>query len=218
MIVLDAVDRVARARHVATAAAAVRRGDLVVVPTESAYALATDAFSPRGTGALREAKGTGSSVPLPILVPAATTVAGIARQVPLAARDLMTAFWPGSLTLLLPAGTTLAWDHPAGAPVAVRMPVHPVLLDLLRLTGPTAVTSANAAGLEPPQSVDEVVDQLGDVAACALDAGPCPSGDPSTIVDCTGSTPVVVRAGAVSLDALREIVPDIELGAQVASP
>lgn len=211
MIILDAVDRVARARHVATAAAAVRRGDLVIVPTESAYALATDAFSPRGTGALREAKGVASSVPVPILVPSASTVAGIARQVPLAARDLMTAFWPGSLTLLLPAGTTLAWDHPVGAPVAVRMPVHPVLLDLLRLTGPTAVTSANAAGLEPPQSVDEVIDQLGEVASCALDAGPCPSGEPSTIVDCTGEVPAIVRPGAVTLEALREIVPNIAI-------
>lgn len=209
MIILDAVDRVARARHVATAAAAVRRGDLVVVPTESAYALATDAFSPRGTAALREAKGAGPSVPLPVLVPAAATVAGIARHVPLAARDLMTAFWPGGLTLLLPAGTTLAWDHPAGAPVAVRMPVHPVLLDLLRLTGPTVVTSANAVGLEPPSSVDEVIDQLGEIAVCALDAGPCPSGAASTIVDCTGAVPVVVRPGAVTVDELREIVPDL---------
>lgn len=209
MIVLDAVDRVARARHVATAAAAIRRGEIVVVPTESAYALAADAFSPRGTGALREAKGVGPTVPLPILVPAASTVAGIARTVPLSARDLMTAFWPGSLTLLLPAGTTLAWDHPAQAPVAVRMPVHPVLLDLLRLTGPTAVTSANAPGLDPPQSIDEVIDQLGELGTCALDAGPCPSGEPSTIVDCTAATPVVVRPGAVSLDALREIVPEI---------
>lgn len=209
MIIVDATDRVARARHVATAAAAVRRGDLVVVPTESAYALATDAFSPRGTAALREAKGVGPRVPLPILVPSANTVPGIARQVSLAARDLMTAFWPGSLTILLPGGTTLAWDHPPDAPVAVRMPVHPVLLDLLRLTGPLAVTSANAPGLEPPQTFDEVIDQLGEAAACALDAGPCPSAEPSTIVDCTGSVPVVVRPGAVSLDLLREVVPDI---------
>lgn len=211
MIVHDTTDRAARERVMSAASAAIRRGDLVLVPTESSYALATDAFSARGRAAMRAAKQSADNVPLPVVVPSATTVHGLASSVPADATALMTACWPGLLTVLVPAQPTLAWDHPAGAPVAVRMPLHPVLLELLRAVGPMALTSANAPGMVPPTSVADAVAQLGEVAVLALDAGELAEAEPSTIVDVTSGRAVVRRLGAVSVDELRAVVPDLTI-------
>jgi len=208
MLVVDCTDRNGRATGLQAASAAARRGDLILVPAEHSYAVATDAFSVRGAQRLRQVKGQGPSMPLPVLVPGASTVMGLAASVPQSARDLMTAFWPGALTLLLTAQPTLAWDQPAGHPVAIRMPLHPVALELLSRTGPLIATSANAVGLEPPASVAEAVDQLGEAFGVCLDGGPLDAdGEPSTIVDATGTIPVVVRAGAISLEVIREVCP-----------
>jgi len=210
MLVVDCTDRNARATGLQAASAAARRGDLVLIPVEHSYAIATDAFSMRGAQRLRQAKGQGPSMPLPVLVPGASTVMGLAASVPQSARDLMTAFWPGALTLLLTAQPTLAWDQPAGHPVAIRMPLHPVALELLSRTGPLIATSANAVGLEPPASVAEAVDQLGEAFGVCLDAGPLDAhGEPSTIVDATGRIPVVLRPGAISLEVIREVCPQV---------
>ncbi len=119
-------DGAVRDRAVSAALAAVRRGDLVIVPTETVYAVATDAFSPRGLGLLREAKGYEPTAPIPVMVGARSTVPGIAARISDDARALMEAFWPGSLTLLLTPQPTLAWDLPRHAPLAVRMPLHPL--------------------------------------------------------------------------------------------
>lgn len=198
-----------REKAVAAALAAVRRGDLVVIPTESAYALATDAFSRRGVAALREAKGYDEQVPLPVLVGARATLGGVAARVTDDARDLVEAFWPGPLTVLLPPQPTLAWDLPSDAPLAVRMPLHPVAVALLAQSGPLVATTANAPGLPAPADMDDALLQVGDSAALALDAGPLAddSGLPSTIVDLTGAVPRVVRAGAVSLEQVRSVCP-----------
>ena len=213
MVPLDCADRAGRARSISTAASAARRGDIVLVPTESSYALATDAFSVRGVRSIRWAKGQPSSVPLPVMVPSVMTVGGIAVGIPDQARDLMTAFWPGGLTLLLAPQPTLAWDLPPNAPIAVRMPLHPVLLELLDATGPLVVTGANAAGMSPPLTVDEAVGQLGEAWTVALDAGPLGDHPVSTVVDASAgaSTPLVVRRiGAVSLEDLRAICPHMQ--------
>jgi tRNA threonylcarbamoyl adenosine modification protein (Sua5/YciO/YrdC/YwlC family) len=123
----------------------------------------------------------------------------------------MDAFWPGLLTLLLPPQPTLAWDLPNGAPLAVRMPLHPVALALLAASGPLVVTTANLRGLPAPADVDDALAQLGDSVALALDAGDLTdeSGLPSTVVDLTGDAPRVVRMGSVSLDALRGACPAV---------
>lgn len=210
MLRIDCTDTARRASAVAAALAACRRGDVVLVPTESSYALATDAFAARGRAAIRTAKGQGVHVPLPVLVPSATTVQGLASRISAPAAALMAAFWPGALTLLFPAQSTLAWDVPAGAPIAVRMPLHPLLLALLEQTGPLAATAANGPGLEPPASVDEAVEQLGDAWAIALDVGPLGPGEASTVVDVTGDVPVVRRHGAVPVVDLRIICPQLE--------
>lgn len=209
------------ARSVSAASAAMKRGGLVLLPTESVYVLATDAFSLRGTAALRQAKGYPPDAPLGVLVPSWSTVSGITRTVPTYARDLMEAFWPGLLTLLLPAATTLSWDTVHDAPVAVRMPVHPAALAVLRQVGPAAVTAAPSLGSDSVvlPGDHEVVAGL-DVV---VDAGPSPWADsrggapglgemrglPSTVIDATGPLPVIRRAGALSPHALREVCPDL---------
>jgi len=215
---IDCADGERRAQAVASAFAAVRRGDLVMIPTESVYALATDAFSMRGVAALREAKGYDGDVPLPIMVGSRSTIAGIASRVSDDARSLMEAFWPGPLTLLLTPQPTLAWDHPEGAPLTVRMPMHPVALALLAATGPLVVTSANLPGLSAPTTVDDALSQVGDAAALALDAGPLaldPAslmgnvGLPSSVVDTTVNPPRIVRTGALDAQTLRRHVPRV---------
>jgi len=208
MHVVDCTQPQTRGTGLQAATTAVRRGDLVLVPMEHSYAIGTDAFSVRGAQRVRQVKGQGPSMPLPILVPGSATVTGLAASVPQTARDLMAAFWPGLLTLLLVPQPTLAWDQPSGHPLAIRMPLHPVALDLLQRTGPLIATGANAVGLDPPTTVAEAIDQLGDVFATCLDAGPLDAdGEPSTVVDCTADNPVVLRTGAVSLDLLRQVCP-----------
>lgn len=200
-----------RAQAVTAALAAVRRGDLVLIPTESVYAIATDAFSRRGVDALREVKGYDTEVPLPVMVGARSTVPGIAARVPDEARLLMEACWPGALTLLLTPQTTLAWDLPASAPLAVRMPLHPMALALLQRSGPLVVTTANLPGLPAPTDVDDALTQVGDAVALALDAGSLATEPtlPSTVVDVTGPVPRVVRQGAVPLETLLRACPTV---------
>jgi tRNA threonylcarbamoyl adenosine modification protein (Sua5/YciO/YrdC/YwlC family) len=181
------------------------------MPTESVYAIATDAFSRRGVTAMREAKGYDESVPLPVMVGARATVAGVAARVNDDARALMDAFWPGSLTLLLTPQPTLAWDLPGDAPLAVRMPLHPVALALLGQSGPLVATTANQPGLPAPVDVDDAVTQLGDAIGLALDAGELAGAEPlpSTVVDVTGSLPRVVRIGAIPVERLRLVCPHV---------
>lgn len=210
---IPCADGAHRERAVSAALAAVRRGDLVIIPTESVYAVATDAFSRRGVDAVRDVKGYDTQVPLPVMVGARSTVAGIAARVPDDARVLMEAFWPGPLTLLLTPQPTLAWDLPPDAPLAVRMPLHPVALALLRQSGPLVVTSANQPGMPAPADVDDAIDQVGPVASLALDAGRLDDASlPSTIVDVSDGTPRVVRLGAIGIEELTRACPHVRDG------
>lgn len=183
----------------------------MVIPTESVYAVATDAFSARGVAAMREIKGTDAGVPLPVMVGRRSTVSGIAARVSSQAQSLMDAFWPGPLTLLLTPQPSLAWDLTSEAPVAVRMPLHPLALALLVRTGPLVVTTANVPGLVAPVDVDDALAQLGEGVAVALDAGSLldEAALPSSVVDASGDRPVVVRLGALSIEQLRRICPDV---------
>jgi tRNA threonylcarbamoyl adenosine modification protein (Sua5/YciO/YrdC/YwlC family) len=205
---IDCADGRNRERAVTAAVAAVRRGDLVLLPTETSYALATDAFSARGREALRAAKDTDESVPLPILVGRRSTVTGIAQVTP-SAQAIIDAFWPGAVTVLLEPQRTLAWDHPEGAPVAVRMPLHPLTLAVLAAAGPLAVTAASLAGMQPPVDADQAWTLLGDLVSVTLDGGPVldPDAGPSTIVDCRGGAAQVVRSGSVAEDDLLRVLP-----------
>ena len=195
---------------VSAAVAALRRGDLVVLPTDTVYGLAADAFSPRAVARLLEAKGRGREAPTPVLVPATRTLDGLVDMMPAHARELAEAFWPGGLTLVVRHAATLAWDlGETKGTVAVRMPLDPVALAVLEQTGPLAVSSANRTGLPPATDAAEAARQLGTVVEVYLDGGPSGDAVPSTIVDLTGDVPKVLRAGAVSLAELREVVPEL---------
>lgn len=205
----DCADETKRTRGIGSAVRAVRRGALVVLPTDTVYGIGADAFSADGVEALLEAKGRGRDMPVPVLVDSATTLGGVAVTTNVS-DTLVEAFWPGGLTIIYAEQPSLQWDlgNTAGT-VAVRMPKHDITLEVLAKTGPMAVSSANKTGQPPARTAREARDQLGDSVAAYLEAGPTKDDVPSTIVDCTGPAPRMVRAGAVSLEELQEVVPEI---------
>lgn len=197
----------ARETAIADAANALRRGELVVLPTDTVYGIGADAFSPNAVRRLLDAKGRGRDVPVPVLVGSWRSVNGLVETLPDPAKDLIAAFWPGALTLVLRQGEGLTWDlGDTRGTVAVRMPLHPLALDLLKETGPLAVSSANRHGQPPPTNATDAETQLGASVAVYLDAGPTTDNQPSTIVDLTGDTPRLLRAGAVTAEQLKEVV------------
>jgi tRNA threonylcarbamoyl adenosine modification protein (Sua5/YciO/YrdC/YwlC family) len=206
---IECADGRDRSRAVTAASAALRRGDLVILPTENTYVLTADAFAARGRQALRRAKGHSADTPLGLLILRAGTVPGIAADVPASARALMSAFWPGMVTLLLVPQPTLAWDHPSGSPIAVRVPAHPVALAVVSESGPTAASGITVDG-DPVRSCDQAMLVHPD-AAIALDAGILDARwsdveDPdlaSTIVDVRGDSAVILRHGAISEERIR---------------
>ncbi len=185
---------------VAAAARVLGSGRLVVMPTDTVYGLAADAFDPRGTRRVFEAKQRDRTVPLPVLVHTPKQVPGLCPDVPESAQRLMAAYWPGALTLVVAAQPGLRWDLGGdGGTVAVRMPLDDVALAVIRAVGPLAVTSANISNRPPATTVDDARTQLGDTVDCYLDDGPRTGGAPSTIVDVSRADPEVLRAG--DLDA-----------------
>jgi tRNA threonylcarbamoyl adenosine modification protein (Sua5/YciO/YrdC/YwlC family) len=200
-----------RAGAIADAAAAVRRGDLVVLPTDTVYGVGADAFSPAAVRKLLDAKGRGRDVPVPVLVGSWRVVNGLVETLPDVAKDLIAAFWPGALTLVLRQGSGLSWDlGDTKGTVAVRMPLHPVALELLKETGPLATSSANKHGAGAPQAVAEAEEQLGSAVAVYLDGGPSESTRGSTIVDLTYDAPRLLRAGPISREQLTEVCGTLE--------
>ncbi|UER54955.1 threonylcarbamoyl-AMP synthase [Kineosporiaceae bacterium SCSIO 59966] len=207
----DCTDADQRATGLRHAADALRRGELVVLPTDTVYGVGADAFTPAAVAALLEAKGRGREKPPPVLVPDARTLDGLATDVPDDVRALIERFWPGPLTVICRAQPSLHWDlGDTGGTVAVRMPHHEVALELLATTGPLAVSSANRAGRPPATTAAEAREQLGDSVAAYLEAGPTGRSDPSTILDATGGRLRVVRLGALGLEEVREVVPDVD--------
>jgi L-threonylcarbamoyladenylate synthase len=201
-----------RDRGIAAAVEAVKSGELVVLPTDTIYGIGADAFTPHAVTALLNAKGRGRDVPPPVLVGSRHTLDGLVYSLPKVARDLADAFWPGALTIVVNHSPSLQWDlGDTGGTVAVRMPLHPVALEVLREVGPMAVSSANRHGQPPAVTAEQARDQLEYSVRIYLEAGPCPDPVPSTIVDVTGAVPTVLRAGAIPLEKLHDVVPDIVL-------
>ena len=159
---------------------------------------------------LLRAKGRGRDMPVPVLVGSWNTIDGLVSSVDDRTRALVEAFWPGGLTLIVRHAPSLTWDlGDADGTVAIRMPLHPVAIELLEQTGPMAVSSANKSGRPPAQTAADAREQLGEDVAVYLEDGQVPGGVASTIVDVTGSRPRVVRTGAVSEQDLRGVVPDL---------
>ena len=203
----DCTDPDRREAGLSAAANTVRAGGLVVLPTDTVYGIGANAFDAEAVGALLEAKGRTRSMPVPILVGSWSTVDGLVLSVSQQARTLVEAFWPGGLSLVLPQAPSLNWDlGDTGGTVNLRMPLHPVALDLLREVGPMAVSSANRTGQPPPSTVLDARDQLGSAVSVYLDGGP--TGEPvaSTIVDLTAAHPRVLREGAVTVAELNEVL------------
>ena len=199
-----------RDRGVEAAIDAVKRGDLIVLPTDTLYGIGADAFKPWAVTALLDAKGRDRQMPPPVLVGTRATLDGLVYNLPSAARDLVEAFWPGALTVVVEHAPSLQWDlGDLDGTVAVRMPLHPVALEILRETGPMAVSSANKTGQPPAVTAEEARAQLGFSVSVYLEAGECPARTPSSIVDVTGDVPRLLRAGAIPLDRLRAVVPSI---------
>jgi L-threonylcarbamoyladenylate synthase len=205
----DCTDPEARAAGLDAAAAAIARGGLVLLPTDTVYGVAADAFSPAAVSGLLAAKNRGRAMPVPVLIGEASTLAGLTMSVPPTATRLAEAFWPGGLTLVVEHAPSLAWDlGDAEGTVAVRLPDDDVARDLLRRTGPLAVSSANRSGRPAATTAQDAAAQLGEHAAVVLDGGPRAGSAASTIVDCTGPVPRVLRVGAVPVERLREVAPE----------
>jgi tRNA threonylcarbamoyl adenosine modification protein (Sua5/YciO/YrdC/YwlC family) len=200
-----------RVEAIEAAAHSVASGELVVLPTDTVYGLGADAFDAAAVSDLLQVKGRGRNMPVPVLVGSWATIDGLAASVDARMRDLVEAFWPGGLTLVVRHAPSLTWDlGDARGTVALRMPLHPVAIELLEKTGPLAVSSANRSGQPPAQTAAEARVHLGEDVAVYLEDGPAATGVASTIVDLTGLTPQVVREGALDLSSLREVVPDIQ--------
>jgi len=199
------------------ARAAIGRGELVVIPTDTVYGVAADAFSAEAVQRLLDAKGRGRAAPPPVLVPGLPTLDALAESVPPEVRALVAELWPGGLTVILRARASLDWDlGDTGGTVALRMPDEPLALELLAETGPLAVSSANRTGEPAATTAAEAEAMLGDAVAVYLDAGPVGAGHAdaragSTIVDATGLEQPdgrlrIVRQGVVPASAIVAIV------------
>ena len=189
------------------AALAVQRGLLVVIPTDTVYGVAADAFDPEAVAELLAAKGRGREMPPPVLISAASTVDALATRVPDYARALIEEFWPGPLTLVLHQQQSLQWDlGDTRGTVAVRMPDHELAREVLERTGPLAVSSANLTGRPAAVDADEAEEMLGELVEVVVDAGRSPGGEASTIIDATGPIGRVLRIGALSLETLNAVL------------
>jgi tRNA threonylcarbamoyl adenosine modification protein (Sua5/YciO/YrdC/YwlC family) len=187
------------------AAKEIGAGRIVVVPTDTVYGVAADAFNADATARIFEVKGRPRSMPLPVLVARPRQAWALCSEVPQAAQVLVAAFWPGPLTLILPEAEDLAWDlGETRGGVAVRMPAQDDLLDLILDVGPLATTSANRSGEPTPRTVGEIAVGFGDRVSLYLDGGPSEADTPSTIVDLTRWRPKITREGAIQAAAIEE--------------
>lgn len=205
--VYDCSRRDEREAGLAAAAGMIRSSRLVVFPTDTVYGIGCDAFDTLAVRALLDAKGRGRAMPLSVLVGSWSTVDGLVLTVPAEARRLIEAFWPGGLSIVLPHAPSLAWDlGDTRGTVMIRMPLHPVVLELLREIGPIAQSSANVSGQQPATTIAEAKAQLGESVAVYLDGGPAGEPVPSSIVDLTGETPRMLREGAVTKADVVEVL------------
>ncbi len=205
-----------RSVGIASAAGALKTGRLVVMPTDTVYGIGADAFDSTAVAALLAAKGRGRDMPVGVLVGSWHTIDGLVYTVPDGARDLIRAFWPGALSLVVSQAPSLQWDlGDARGTVMLRMPLHPVAIELLREVGPMAVSSANVSGRPPAVDAGEARGQLGDLVDVYLDAGPSQQQAASTIVDLTGDTPRILRAGPVSAERIA-VVLGLDPGSLIA--
>lgn len=191
------------------AAAALRDGKLVVVPTDTSYALLADAFQPLATRRVFDVKRRTRHIPLPVVIRSPRQVVGLVEGIPEPAERLMASYWPGPLTLVLPAAEGLTWDlGESRGTVMLRMPADELVTSLVQEIGPLVCTGANRAGLAVPRTAEQAVEQLGEGVAVVIDGGPREAAL-STLVDVSGERIEVLREGAIS----EEDITDVATGA-----
>ena len=188
---------------IAQAATEVRAGNLIVIPTDTLYGLAGDAFNPAAIRAIYAAKGRSQEKALPILLADSADLARVARFVPPVAQLFINQYWPGPLTLLLPKHPDLPAEISHNDAVAVRIPDNAVARDIIRTAGGAlAVTSANLSGQKPAETAAAALEQLGGWVTAVIDDGPSPHAIASTILDCTGDELKILREGPIPAEAL----------------
>jgi L-threonylcarbamoyladenylate synthase len=224
-------DPEAIAQAAEAARVAVEQGDCIVFPTDTVYGIGADAFSAEAVQRLLDAKIRGRDMPPPVLIAEASLLRALAVDVPEAAKTLVAWYWPGPVTVICKAQPSLHMDlGETGGTIALRVPNHELAREILRKTGPLAVSSANISGMPAATTCDEAIDQLADRVSVYLDGGPLGTDGvalPSTIVDFT-QVPggAILRRGALSVEQIRDVCPDVvdldedadTLGASGASP
>lgn len=191
------------------AVVALREGRLVVIPTDTSYAVVADAFQPKATQRVFAAKRRTRHIPLPVMVRSPRQVVGLVEGIPEPAERLMASYWPGPLTLVLPAAEGLTWDlGESRGTVMLRMPADELVTSLVQEIGPLVCTGANRAGMAVPRTAQEAVEQLGEAVAVVIDDGPREA-PLSTLVDVSGERIEVLRQGAIS----EEDITDVATGA-----
>lgn len=190
------------------AVSAVMDGDCIVLPTDTVYGIGADAASGHAVQGLLNAKERGRDMPPPVLIAEVSMLRALSEEVTDDVLALAEAFWPGALTLVVNAHPHLKMDlGDRGDTIAVRVPDHDFTRELLRATGPLAVSSANVSGQPAATTIEEAERQLGRRVRVYLDGGPAGEGEPSTIVDLSSGTPTILRQGRISRAALAVVLP-----------
>lgn len=205
--IYDCADENQRHEGMEAAVRAAKAGRLVVMPTDTLYGLGCDAFDNQAVASLLATKKRGPDMPVPVLVGSWDTFQGLVASYTDTARTLVEAFWPGGLSIVVPQAPSLPWNlGDTRGTVMLRMPLHPVAIELLQAVGPMAVSSANISGHTPPTTAIAAKQQLGKAVSVYLDGGEAPVGEPSTIVDLSASRPYLLREGAISAERIGEVL------------
>jgi L-threonylcarbamoyladenylate synthase len=184
-----------------------KKGGIVAYPTDTVYGLGADPLNEKAVSRIYEVKSRPHNLPLPLLLADKSDLLKVALIVPEVAWRLVEQFWPGGLTLVVKKNVWVPDSITAGGnTVAVRVPDHPVTIALIRgLGNPVVGTSANISGEPSPVTAEEVNRQLGNKVDLIVDGGKCPGGIESTVVDVSGSSPTILREGAVSREDIAKV-------------
>jgi len=180
----------------------IQNGDLVAFPTDTVYGLGALASDSGAVDQLFTVKGRRATKAIAILLGNQEHLSSVAAEMTAMAQTFARRFWPGPLTLVVERHPSLPHNLSKTSTIGIRMPNHPLTLELLDITGPLAVTSANISGQPNTVTATQVFAQLQERIPLILDGGPTPGGSPSTVLDCTGSKPVILRSGPISLNQL----------------
>lgn len=205
--IYDCLEPEGRVAGIAAAVDAVRAGQCVVIPTDTVYGIGCDAFNNDAVAKLLATKRRGPDMPVPVLVGSWSTIQGLVREFNDTAKTLVEAFWPGGLSIVVPEAPSLPWNlGDTRGTVLLRMPNQPLAIELLRETGPMAVSSANLTGNQPPVTASGARQQFGNNVPVYLNGGRAKVGEPSTIIDISGPRPVILREGAVTAERIGEVL------------